>query len=344
MIEKTLGHYQITSQLGKGGMGEVYQAKDQKLERDVAIKVLPEEFAKDADHKLKKIAINGGAPVVLCDVTNPLNGSWGADDTIVYAEREKGIVRISSNGGTPELLVKTTGLYLVNPQILPDGKAALFGIVRDLNSMPTAVQSLKSGEDERLSSGQLPQAPWSWSRDGKTLLLMEAAASGGTNSYIVTLSMEGDHNRMPLLQEKHNEGYPKISPDGRWMAYASEESGKTEVYVRPFPDANKGKWQVSTSGGLDPLWSPDGRELFYRNGDSVMAAAVQTETTFNAGKTEALFQGKYDSSWDISHDGKRFLMIKPPTSTGAAATATGPRKIIIVLNWFEELKQRVPVK
>jgi serine/threonine-protein kinase len=154
--------------------------------------------------------------------------------------------------------------------------------------------------------------------------------------------MEGDHNLRPLLQEKYSEWEPKISPDGRWMAYVSEESGKSEVYVRPFPDVNKGKWQVSTSGGRDPLWSPDGRGLFYRNGDSVMAVAVQTEPTFNPGKTEALFQGKYTSYWDISHDGKRFLMLKEPQST--ASGGEGPRKINIVLNWFEELKQRVPVK
>jgi serine/threonine-protein kinase len=202
-----------------------------------------------------------------------------------------------------------------------------------------------SGEDERLSSEQLNPAPWSWSKDGKTLLLMDYTESRGTRPYIGALSMEGDHNRRPLLQEKYSESEPIISPDGRWMAYTSEESGKSEVYVRPFPDVNKGKWQVSTSGGDAPLWSPDGRELFYRNGDSVMAAAVQTETTFKPGKTEALFQGKYaSSSWDINPDGKRFLMMKEATSSGKPAAAETPRKINIVVNWTEELKQRVPGK
>ena len=199
-----------------------------------------------------------------------------------------------------------------------------------------------TGDDEKLSSELVAQMPWSWSRDGKMLLLTGIAEGGEPKEYIGTLSMEGDHNRRPLLQEKHRELYPRISPDGRWMAYVSDESGKAEVYVRPFPDVNKGKWQVSTNGGGDPLWAPDGRELFYRNGDSVMAIAVPTETTFILGKTEALFQGKYDDTWAISHDGKRFMMIKPYASTGAAATAAGPRKIILVANWFEELKQRVP--
>ena len=125
----------------------------------------------------------------------------------------------------------------------------------------------------------------------------------------------------------------------------SAESGHMEVYVRPFPEVNKGKWPISTGGGESPLWSRDGRELFYRKGGAVMAVSIDTKSTFSAGKQTLLFQGAYvtgyeDSpAWDISPDGKRFLMIKPP-----AAAAAGLRKINIVLNWFEELKQRVPVK
>ena len=159
---------------------------------------------------------------------------------------------------------------------------------------------------------------------------------------IDALQLEGDRKLKTLLREKYYQEEPTISPDGRWMAYISWESRKAEVYVRPFPEVNKGKWQVSTSGGSHPVWSPNGRELFYRYGDSLMAAAVETEPTFKPGKTEALFQGKYDSSWDISPDGKRFLMMKEPGATTTAAG--GPQKINIILNWLEELKQRVPVK
>jgi len=126
------------------------------------------------------------------------------------------------------------------------------------------------------------------------------------------------------------------------MAYVSNESGKPEVYVRPFPEVNKGKWQVSANGGTGPLWAPNGRELFYRKDDFVMAVALETEPTFNPGKTEPLFQGKYASSWDINPDGKRFLMMKEVEST--SPEAGGPRRINVVVNWFEELKQRVPVK
>jgi serine/threonine-protein kinase len=132
------------------------------------------------------------------------------------------------------------------------------------------------------------------------------------------------------------------------MAYVSDESGKAEVYVRPFPDVNKGKWPVSATGAQAPLWSPDGRELFYRNGDAVMAVKVETDPAFKPGKPELLFQGKYiphleneGPTWAIGRDG-RFLMMKAVGSAGKASAAESPRKIHVVLNWLEELKQRVP--
>jgi serine/threonine-protein kinase len=206
-----------------------------------------------------------------------------------------------------------------------------------------------TGGDEKLGSvpGRLVVAPWSWSSDGKILVTFEYGSATGLD--IGSLSMEGDHKWRPLLQEKYNETLPQISPDGRWMAYVSNESGKDEIYVRPFPDVNKGRWQVSTSGGNTPLWSPNGRELFYRNGDSFTAVAVEAGQTFKCGKPEPLFRGTYSSlsirnghTWDIHPDGKRFLMMKEVGNT--PSESTGPRKINIVLNWLEELKQRVPVK
>jgi len=168
------------------------------------------------------------------------------------------------------------------------------------------------------------------------------------------ISMEGDHARKPLLQEKHMEKDPLISPDGRWMAYASNESGKYEVYVCSFPEVNKGKWQVSTSGGNTPLWSPDGKELYYRVGDAAMAVPVETDPTFKHGKPTVLFHQVATNFsgvgvsmndwtyWDIGPDGKRFLMLKE--SGSSASAGEGPPKINIVLNWTEELGQRVPVK
>ena len=185
---------------------------------------------------------------------------------------------------------------------------------------------------------------WSWTPDGQSLLLNEAGLDIG----IVTL--DGDRTRQPVLEEAFQEGSPEVSPDGRWMAYRSAESGRLEIFVRPFPDVDGGKWQVSTEGGNYPAWSPDGRELFYRtlDGAAVMGVTVETEPTFRVGIPVARVQGDYVYSagngrnWDISPDGQRFLMLK---NVGQRATedAPPPPTLTVVLNWFEELTERVPI-
>ena len=165
---------------------------------------------------------------------------------------------------------------------------------------------------------------------------------------VSALSIEKDHTERPLLQGKFFESQPQISPDGKWLAYVSNESGQYEVWVCPFPEVNNWKQPVSVNGGNSPLWSPDSRELFYRNGDSVMAVAVESEATFKLQKPVRLFQRPYVEwnastdlhPWDIHPDGKRFLMMKEATPEAAQS----PRHINIVLNWLEELKQRVLVK
>jgi len=235
------------------------------------------------------------------------------------------------------------------PLWTPDGKRVLFASGRENAAYGVYWKAADgTGEVEKLASSSAGRVllPCSWSNDGKTLVLSEQILTP-LQSDIGLLSMEGPHVNKPLLQGKYVENGPRISPDGRWMAYASNESGKSEVWVCSFPDVNKGKWQVSTSGGNSPLWSPDGRELFYYDGDAVISVQVKTEPTFKAGKSTVLFQGAYSGAagadstfWDISPDGKRFLMMKE-AGTGAGE---GPRKINIVLNWFEELKARVATK
>ncbi len=127
------------------------------------------------------------------------------------------------------------------------------------------------------------------------------------------------------------------------MAYQSNESGQWEVYVRPFPDVNGGRWQVSSGGGGWPLWSPDGRELFYVGSEGMMAVPIETEPTFTQGTVDLLFDyrrtGGRDRRIDISPEGDRFLMLKQ--GGGLDETAETP-SIIVVQNWFEELKRLVP--
>ncbi len=246
-----------------------------------------------------------------------------------------------------------TRLTLNEPREFPlwtlDGKRVAFSGGATLNEIYWKSAD-GTGEEEKLGSApSLSVIPSSWARDGKTLVAGTYDIGGaGVNLDIGLITPESKGEWKPLLKESYIEAWAEISPDGRWMAYQSDVSGKPEVYVRPFPDVNKGKSTVSTTSGTFPLWSPDGRELFYRNGDAVMAVKVETDPAFKPGKPEVLFQGKYvqltnRATWAIGRDG-RFLMMKAVESAGKAPAAESPRKIHVVLNWLEELKPRVPTK
>jgi serine/threonine-protein kinase len=208
-----------------------------------------------------------------------------------------------------------------------------------------------TGVPEKLNSisGQA-LFPMAWSKDGETLIL-EIRPEDRDAVNISKLSMEDDYEITPLLHGNEIIANPQISPNGRWIAYFSRESGQREIYVHPFPELQEGgRWEISESGGQEPRWSPSGKELFFRSVEYMsvmMAIAVETEGTFRkTGVPQTLFQDYYYSgtghNWDISSDGKRFLMLKPLTSD-YESRARVPRKINIVLNWFEELKELVPV-
>jgi hypothetical protein len=207
-----------------------------------------------------------------------------------------------------------------------------------------------TGETEKLLSSEEGRQLHArlWSSDGKALLLQEFIT--WTNFDICVLSMDKDHVKSTLLQTEYSEGWPEISPDGRWLAYRSNESNKYNIYVRPFPETDTGKWMVSTDGGNSPLWAPDMQELYYLSEDNhAMAVEVNTEPTIRFGTPRVLFENKnlgpnnpmIGTPWDIHPDGKRFLMMKPVVP-GSEAKLPKP-KITIVLNWFEELKAKVSV-
>jgi predicted Ser/Thr protein kinase len=129
---------------------------------------------------------------------------------------------------------------------------------------------------------------------------------------------------------------PQFSPDGHWVAYQSDDTGRGEIYVAAYPEAG-GKTQISTDGGSMPRWARSGRELFYRNGNKMMAVDVRTGPVFQAGVPRMLFEGHYGEYYDVWPDGKRFLMAKPQVASDAAT------QVNIVLNWFEELRRSVPL-
>jgi Tol biopolymer transport system component len=196
-----------------------------------------------------------------------------------------------------------------------------------------------SGGPERLIASEHTQSPMSSSLDGKLLAFLDVDPTTGWDIWVLRL---GDRKAQPFLRTRFSESAPRFSPDGRWLAYFSNESGRFEVYMRPYPGPGR-KEPISTEGGTEPVWNPNGRELFYRSGDKMMAVDIVTQPSFAAGKPHILFEGPYVPTpltfpnYDVSPDGQRFLMLKPSESAQAA-----PTQINVVLNWFEELKQKAP--
>jgi len=197
-----------------------------------------------------------------------------------------------------------------------------------------------SRSQERLTS--LDQFPSSWSPDGQYVVFNQAGEPGGQS--IGILPMEGDPEPQLIVASAALECCSVISPDGKWLAYVSNQSGPFNVYVSPFPEPNV-KWLVSKEGGGQPIWSPDGNELFYRSGNRMMVVPIQVrDQALTAGSPRVLFEGSYVSHadppgiqyYDISPDGNRFLMMRE------GDLPTGQSQINVVLNWFEELKQLVP--
>jgi hypothetical protein len=228
------------------------------------------------------------------------------------------------------------GVISPYPSWTPDGKRLTFkapiGDPFNIYWMPAD----GSGAPERLTTGESILWPGTWSPDARVLTF---SSLDPTSAGIWILKLEGDRKPEPFERTKNAAG-GIFSPDGRWIAYVSTESGRPEIHVRPYPGPG-GKWQISTDGGGQPVWNRNGRELFYRNGDKMMAVDITTQPTFSAGKPTLLFEGRYLSggsplaNFDVSADGQRFLMIK-------ASEEAPPTQINVVLNWFEELKRRVP--
>lgn len=195
-----------------------------------------------------------------------------------------------------------------------------------------------SSSMERLTTSEYSQNPGSWSSDGKTVVLVTWQPDTSTNIAV----MDVPSGRVtPFLNSPFNEGYPEFSPDGRWMTYTSDESNRTEVYVRPFPGPGM-KYLVSSEGGEEPVWARNGKQLFYRWGDQMWVVDVRTDGGFAASKPRLLFEKPGYSAafpirtYDLSLDGQRFLMIKEEQRKPTPVT-----EMILVQNWFEELKRLV---
>jgi serine/threonine-protein kinase len=183
---------------------------------------------------------------------------------------------------------------------------------------------------ERLLTREGPQYPTAWTADGQLIF-----HDGVPNGYDIWILPPGGTPR-PLIVTAASELGARLSPDGRWLAYHSNESGRFEVYVRPFPNVNDGKWTISTSGGQQAQWSRDSGELFYAIGSSIMSVRVGSRgSALDAGRPELLFSGPFDTSYTnytMSHDGTRFVMIEVDPEAR-------PTFLHVVMNWATEVER-----
>ncbi|MGB8960039.1 MAG: protein kinase [Candidatus Aminicenantales bacterium] len=222
----------------------------------------------------------------------------------------------------------------------PDGKRLLFSWHKSLRSNLYWQPSDGSSPMERLTTSEYDQRPGSWSLDGKTVALVEKPVAGG--QWDIAMMDVPSGRVTPFLNSQFDEQCPEFSPDGRWIAYSSDESKREEVYVRPFPGPGV-KYLVSSEGGREPVWARNGKQLFYRWGDQMWVVDVRTEGGFAASKPRLLFEKPGYSSgfpiraYDLSPDDQRFLMVKEGQRKSTPVT-----EMTLVQNWFEELKRLAP--
>ena len=200
-----------------------------------------------------------------------------------------------------------------------------------------------SGPAELLLDMAPNPVPGSWSPDGQALVYYQTHPD--TRGDLWVLPVGGDPT--PFLVTAFHEVAPRVSADGRWVAYSSNQSGEYRIYVQPFPDGGR-VIPVSTGPGAEPVWSRDDHELFYRNGDEMMAVDVELGSDLAVGRPTVLFEGGYTRNtgrtfpeYDVSLDGDHFLMVAPGDPSGERS---GPNKTILVFNWFQELERLVPAE
>jgi serine/threonine-protein kinase len=223
----------------------------------------------------------------------------------------------------------------------PDGRTVAF--VRDSNNT-SAVYGRPAdggGQDRVLVRLDRLIQEGEWSHDGRWILVRTDNGQAGAGD-ILAMRSSGDGTPVPVAVSPFTELNPALSPDGRWLAYTSNESGFNEVYVRPFPDAQGARWQISNGGGSEPRWARNGREVFYLDGESRLnAVAVHAAPTFAAAGRTSLFDASnfviagFHQSYDVTPDGRAFLFVSP-----RRAGAQGAEQIVWVDRWFNDVAAR----
>jgi eukaryotic-like serine/threonine-protein kinase len=215
----------------------------------------------------------------------------------------------------------------------PDGRRIVF---RTLTGIRT-IDADGGGTSKMVAGTSVTDIPSTISPDGQTLAFIRQVSSSGGDIYVMSLATDSQPHA--VVKTPGYDGGAQFSPDGRWMAYVTNESGQFEVYVRPYPEPDR-KIQVSTNGGTHPKWNANGKELFYRSGNKMMAVDVSLSRDLTLSQPRVLFEQRYVfgsaqtiPNYDVSADGQRFLMVKDDSASG---------RLNIVLNWFDELKRLAP--
>ncbi len=268
---------------------------------------------------------------------------------------------IDTESGTPTRLTFNDAEDSV-PIWSPDGTQLVFASGRDADPNITSALYRRAangtGTDELLLAGKRDEllTPFDWSPDGHVLVFERSTAATWRNhSDLWTLELTGEHTARPLIEGPSLKGTARLSPNGRWLAYGTNEANVNQIVVQPFPDVGQGKWQISTHGGGDPKWRADGRELYYLapNGD-LMAVDVDTSgKVFTFGTPHALFATDLTAAasdrlpnfyYDVTPDGQKFLLNEPATasSTPAQSAAAAPPDLPlnVIVNWSAGLRRQ----
>jgi serine/threonine-protein kinase len=293
-------------------------------------------------------------------VATPMDAQW--PDGLAYSvalspdgsQVAVEFINVKSNTSVPDIWIKRLnggplsrltyeGTNNLRPSWSRDGRDVLFISNRSGSLALYRQRADGSAPAQRIASDPRGLGEGFESRDGQSLVLRSADE---VCCDILAMRIGVDSVPKPLVATSFRERSPSLSPDGKWLAYASDETGRFEVFVRPFPDAQSAKWQVSTDGGSSPHWSAQGNELFYVDGATGMQSVhVTTRPTFGILSKERLFaaSGYYVSPWaqayDVTPDGQRFLMLRVGSATGAAAVS-----LVLVENFLTELRHRMAAR
>jgi hypothetical protein len=286
-------------------------------------------------------------------VVSPIDTGWHGpfNSLAVSPDGQRVAVGVGLEAGKLDIWIKqldggpftrlTFGGVNRRPAWSPDGRTVAF--IHDTAGTSLVYQRPVDGSEPQRPLASLDRQVQEvvWSPDGRWLLLRTDNGAAGAGD-IVGVRTSGDTTPVPLVADQFTELHPAVSPDGRWIAYTSDESGTQEVYVRAFPGTTAGRWQVSNGGGVQPRWSRDGRELYFTNGDRLMAAQIRTTRGFEVTQLKLVLsaggflEDRFHQTYDVLPGGKGLLFPRPLQTGPAAAAPT----VVEAENWFAEVRAK----